>query len=94
MDRDLTLTLEKFNRFLMKKEPIVDGIAYRFMFPNDYGASVISHSGSYGGRLGLWEVAVLKDNEICYTTPITPDVLGFLEDSEVKDVLTDIFNLK
>ena len=46
-------------------------------FPNGYGMSVIRHQYSYGGRAGLFEIAVLdKWGEIMYDTPITDDVLG------------------
>jgi len=70
------------------------GIYQEYKFPNGYGASVVKHSGSYGGNQGLWEVAVLNsEGELCYDTPITSDVLGHLNDPEVDSVLTKIFNL-
>jgi hypothetical protein len=62
-------------------------------FDNGYGASVISTSFSYGGKHGLYELAVLKDGDLCYTTPITNDVLGWLNESDVNKILTDIQNL-
>lgn len=37
--------------------PILGGVRYRFKFDNGYGASVICHMGSYGGKDGLWELA-------------------------------------
>ena len=58
---------------------------------------------------GLWELAVLKDMgkntqmyddvewlqtyDICYTTPITNDVVGWLKNSEVLDTLVKIGEL-
>ena len=54
-----------------------------YRFPNGYGASVIQNLISYGGDEGLWEVAVLKFQAdkpyIDYTTPVTDDVIGFLD---------------
>lgn len=56
-------------------------------FPNGYGASIIRHDGSYGGRQGLFEVAVLgQDGSLCYTTPVTDDVIGWLDTDGVRDV--------
>lgn len=71
------------------------GIQFVFMFPNNYGASVVSHDYSYGGGEGLWEIAVLDENEsLCYSTEVTDDVIGYLEEDEVLDVLYHIFRLE
>ena len=69
-----------------------------FKFDNGYGASVIQGLYTYGGNEGLFEVAVLRfinddDYEICYDTPITEDVLGYLSENEVMESLRDIRNL-
>lgn len=69
------------------------GIYQEYKFPNGYGASVIKHAGSYGGNHGLWEVAVLEDGELCYSTPITDDVIGHLNDPQVDDILGKISRL-
>lgn len=80
------------------------GIAAKHFFPNGYGVSVVRFTtpygylgGSYGAEEGLYEVAVLKgveDNwEICYDTPITSDVLGYLSEEEVEVLLYEIENL-
>jgi hypothetical protein len=56
-------------------------------FDNGYGVSVICNEYSYGGRDGLFEIAVLKGNAekctICYDTPVTGDVIGYLTSEEV-----------
>lgn len=65
-----------------------------YSFGNGYGASVICHHGSYGGNMGLFEVAVLDLNgDICYDTPVTGDVVGYLDFAGVADVLKQIQNL-
>lgn len=73
------------------------GIQKLYFFPNDYGASAVKNDWSYGRSEGKWELAVLKgtkeDFKLCYTTPITADVLGWLSDKEVEDLLTQIENL-
>ncbi|NBW77279.1 MAG: hypothetical protein EBR34_16025 [Sphingomonadaceae bacterium] len=60
------------------------------IFNNGYGASVIKTDRSYGGKDGLYELAVIYNNDICYDTPITDDVLGYLTEGEVTDLLQKI----
>ena len=72
---------------------IYDGIRRKYTFENSYGASVISHSGSYGGKFGLWELAVLYNDDLCYTTPITNDVIGWLNEEDLQVVLNKIKSL-
>lgn len=69
-----------------------DGIQYIYMFENGYGASVVCHKFSYGGPKGLFELGVLNNytGQLCYTTPITDDVLGHLTVDEVEAVLDKI----
>ena len=68
----------------------------QYRFDNGYGASLARHDFSYGGREGLWEVAVIKfygdgdDSQLCYETPITNDVLGWLNDDKVAETLDAI----
>ena len=70
------------------------GIQKVYQFPNGYGASVVKHRGSYGYEKGLWELAVLDfDGSLCYTTEITNDVIGHLNDPEVDRLLRRIEQL-
>jgi len=63
-------------------------------FANGYVASVVRHAFSYGGKQGLFEVAVMdKDFNILYDTPITTDVVGHLNSDRLVKVLQDISNL-
>jgi hypothetical protein len=63
-------------------------------FPNGYGASIVQGEHTYGGKDGLYEIAVFgKDGQISYSTPITDDVLGYLSEEEVEKTLLDIKNL-
>lgn len=69
-----------------------------FKFKNGYGASVIKHYGSYGFEDDLFELAVIELNKknswnICYNTPITDDVMGYLSNEEVLELLERIKNL-
>ena len=78
----------------------------RYFFANGLGASVVCHSGSYGGNSGYFEVAVMKyplgttaENtcEFIYDDPINKylgivDVDGWLDFSDVADILQKIRN--
>jgi len=59
------------------------GFYYRADFSNGYGISIVKHNGSYGHENDQWEIAVMKDGECCYTTPITDDVIGWLSEDMV-----------
>ncbi|CAK1247662.1 hypothetical protein R55210_AODCCCNP_01156 [Fructobacillus fructosus] len=66
-----------------------------YEFENGYGASVASHFGTYGYENGLCEIAVFKFSDdgrgvICYSTPITDDVIGYADDKKRDEVLKKI----
>jgi hypothetical protein len=70
------------------------GKTCRVYFGNGFGASIVSHNYSYGGKNGLYEIAVLdKTGEIRYDTSITNDVLGYLTENEVIETLEKIEKL-
>lgn len=72
-------------------KPEHGGIQYVYKFKNGYGASVIKHKYSYGGKKGLWELALLKGEELHYNSDY-PDVKGHLNDPEVDNELKYIAN--
>ena len=70
------------------------GMKCRMMFENGYGVSVVSHTHSYGGKDGLFEVAVLgKDGDISYDTPVTDDVIGYLNPEDVTEIMENVQSL-
>ena len=86
--------MKTFKDLEFKDHPLHDGIVARIVFENGYGASVVRHAYSYGGNNGLFEIAVLdSDGELCYTTPVTNDVIGYLRDIDVSDVMEKIQQL-
>lgn len=85
--------MKTFKDLQFKKQPISDGLAAKMSFENNYGVSVIRLKGSYGFP-DLWELAVLYHDKLCCTTPITPDVVGHLTESEVTKIMADVQNLK
>ena len=77
-----------------KKYEILNGVGYEYQFDNGYGASVVKHDGSYGGKQGLYEIAVLDSTgDLCYSTPITDDVIGYATEDKVLDTLHRIKSL-
>jgi len=84
----------KYRDFLQDTKYINDGVQHVYKFENGYGASVVKHDYSYGGKSGLWEIAVLdSDDELCYHTPITQDVIGYLAWKKVELYLEEIKQL-
>ena len=71
----------------------IGGVQARITFDNGYGASVVKTPYTYGGDRGLYELAVFKDGEITYATPITDDVIGYLRPEDVTDVMAKIQQL-
>ena len=80
--------------FEIMTDEFMSGKKARIHFDNGFGASVVSHTMSYGGKKGLYELAVLKDDELHYNNPIADgDVRGFLTEDAVTDLLIQIQKL-
>ena len=80
--------------FISLTDDFLSGKKARIQFDNGYGASVVSHNFSYGGKQGLYEIAILdNEGQICYDTPITNDVVGHLTEEDVTEVLIKIQSL-
>ena len=69
------------------------GIVSRTKFDNGYEVSVVNSPYTYGGDMGLYELAIFKDGEICYDTPITDDVIGYLKPEDVTELIQKIQKL-
>jgi len=79
----------------VRKQERHGGTQRIFSFPNSpYEASVVCHKFSYGGDLGLFELAVLKDGKLCYSSGITKDVIGHLTEEQVQEYIKQIADLK
>ena len=77
-----------------RKYNIHNGVGYVYEFENGYGASVVKHDFSYGGKKGLYEIAVLDSTgDLCYSTPITDDVVGYAGVQTVYETLDRIKSL-
>jgi hypothetical protein len=85
----------------LERKRDLSGIQRIYRFKNGYGASVVRGFGTYGNEAGKWELAVIifKSDDIipfdlCYTTPITNNVIGWLSESQVNKILKKIERLK
>ena len=88
--------MKTFKDLEFKKLPDLSGIYCRIIFENGFGASIVKHKYSYGGKDGLYEIAVLDDikgSPISYTS-VTDDVLGYLSEDDVMFHLNEIKNLQ
>ena len=80
--------------FIKLDDGFMKGVQCRMMFENGYGVSVVSHTYSYGGKDGLFEIAVLdKKGELTYKTPVTNDVIGYLKPEEVTEIMEHVQKL-
>jgi len=94
LNQILSLDYKTFDDINFEKHEELGGVVGRIIFENGFGASVVSHIMSYGGKLGLYELAVLdKNEELTYDTPVTNDVLGHLTPEEVTNYLIKIQEL-
>lgn len=90
---DLTYS-EQFKKYI-KEQKYLGYPQTIYKFPNGYGASVIKLNYIYFGI----EIAVLRFDEngnwgIDYSTPITNDVIGGLNEKIRDEVLQRIFDLE
>lgn len=71
----------------------IGGRQYTIDFSNGYGASIICGHSAYHCDDGTYEVAVTKHGDLCYTSGITDDVLGYQTPDDVADLLATIERL-
>lgn len=97
--------MKTFKDLEFMPHPNGPGIVAWMHFPNGYGVSVIRFKVDPG--LGLpeswgsctsddteFELAVLKDNRLCYSTHITSDVIGHLKAEDVTRIMAEIQQLE
>ena len=94
LNQILDLEYKTFEDIDFERNEDLNGVVGRIMFDNGYGASVVSHTFSYGGKDGLYELAVLKNGDLHYDNPVAEgDVRGYLTEEEVNDLLIQIQQL-
>lgn len=81
------------DKYLVLERTLYDGYQKVYLFENGYGASVVKHSHSYGLEMTVIQ-GNIDDCRLCYDTPITVAVLGYLDENEVEEYLKKIKELK
>lgn len=87
----------KYKPFETKSHPL-GGVQKIYKFDNGFGASIVQNNYSYGGKEGLWELAVLElfedgTNTFRNDTSVADDVVGYLTEDDVEEYLKKIENL-
>ena len=62
-------------------------------FPNGYGVSVVFGTPFYSNGIDTYEVAILYNDHITYSTNITDDVIGYVTEDEVSKIMEQVQNL-
>lgn len=62
-------------------------------FPNGYGVSVIDGDYAFCDK-GTYEVAIMKEGEVCFDTPLTNDVLRYQTPEDIDEILKQVESYK
>lgn len=82
------------DKYLKTTKSLWNGWQILYKFPNGYGASVVQHHYSYGMELAVIEWLDDDHWELCKTTPITDNVIGYLEFETLYPILEQIYELE
>ena len=83
--------MKTFKDLVFKPHSLGHGIQAVIDFENGYGISVVQTPYSYGGKMGLFEIAVVdKDREVVYNTPVAEGVIGYLREEDVTQAMERI----
>ena len=80
--------MKTFKDLVFKPHPNDLGVQAIIEFDNGRSASVVCTPFSYGGKNGLYELAIFHNDEM------VGDVHGWLTEDEVNEMLVRIKNLK
>jgi len=86
--------MKTFDDLKFELHPLGTGSIAKIKFDNGYGASVLNGERFYTNNRNEYELAVTKNGVLCYDTPITDDVIGYLSREEVTDLMKKIQELK
>ena len=59
-------------------------------FENGYGVSVIFGDIFYSNGIDTYEVAVMKDNHVCYYAPLIDTVFAYQNENEVTEIMRKV----
>ena len=79
----------------LKFEKYLDGVQAVVGY-GEYELSIVCHSSSYGGKMGLYEIGVFKGNDMVELPGITEEgdtVKGFLTEEGVEAIMTKMHSI-
>ena len=84
--------------YLLFKDDSLKGSEYggEVVFDNGYGLSVVRHESSYGGKQGLFEVMLTRNDNPYSLPPITQEgdtVKGFFTKEQVSEIIETVSDL-
>jgi hypothetical protein len=83
--------MKTFKDLEFKNKEMGLGKISRIGFDNGWGVSVVIGPYTYGGKDGLYELAVLNNDQIHYDNPVANgDVVGYLRPEDVTDAMAVI----
>lgn len=62
-------------------------------FDNNYGVSVITGEHACSNTDNPYEVAILLNGTLCYSTHITNDVIGYCNEERVSEIMEQVQKL-
>ena len=62
-------------------------------FENGYSVSVIFGEQFCSNGIDTYEVAIIKDNHVCFDTPLTDNVLAYQTEDEVTEIMRKVQEL-
>lgn len=91
--------MKTFKDLDFKPHAHMPGLQAELDFDNGYGISVVRFKcfgkryGSYTNDETEWECAVMHEGDLCYDSGVTEDVIGYLHEPEVSDLMKQIQEL-
>jgi len=88
--------MKNFKDLVFKNHPAAPHFSTQaeMKFDNNYGVSVITGQGAYTSESSPYEIAITYKGELCYSTDITDDVIGYQNEGDVSDVMKRVQELK
>ena len=88
--------MKTFADIPFKETTMPKGVQALLSFGGDYELSIIKNEGSYGGKQGLYEIAVFKGNyqvELPGITAQGDTVKGWLTESDIDAILLKMYTI-
>ena len=86
--------MKTFSDLEFKPHPLAGGTQATIEFENGYGVSVITGPMFYTSSNAPYELAVLYKDNLCYSTPITDDVIGHQTEEDITELMRKVQELK